>query len=98
MLFTLLGLPIEGFKFVFRTLQRVAEEQYVDDAPFKERLLELQVMLENGDITEDQYAEEEAEVFRGLREVDRRKREMAGAPSLEEERGEGISGTVAEGS
>jgi len=98
MLFTLLGLPIDGFKFVFKTLQRVAEEQYVDDAPLKERLLELQLALENGEITEAQYAEEEAEVFRGLREIDERKRELAGAPSLEEERGEGISGQVAEGS
>ena len=36
----LLLLPISGFKFVFRTLQKVAEEQYTDDAPVKQRLLE----------------------------------------------------------
>jgi len=42
----LLLLPIDGMKFVFRTLAKVAEEQYTDDAPVKERLLELQVRLE----------------------------------------------------
>ena len=33
--------PIAGFKFIMRTLARAAEEQYTDDAPIKERLLEL---------------------------------------------------------
>ena len=44
----LLLMPIDGMKFVFRTLARVAEEQYTDDAPIKERLLELQVRLDSG--------------------------------------------------
>ncbi len=43
----LLLLPISGFKFIFRTLLKAAEEQYTDDAPIKERLLELQVELES---------------------------------------------------
>ena len=47
--------PLTGFKFILRTLARVAEEQYTDDAPLKERLLELQVHLDSGDITEEQY-------------------------------------------
>ena len=51
----LLLLPISGFKFVFRTLQKVAEEQYTDDAPVKQRLLELQVELDSGNITEEEY-------------------------------------------
>jgi len=38
--------PISGFQFVMRTLARAAEEQYTDDTPIKERLLELQTMLE----------------------------------------------------
>ena len=29
----LLLAPITGFKFILRTLQRIAEEQYTDDAP-----------------------------------------------------------------
>ena len=92
----LLFAPISGFKFVLRTLAKVAEEQYTDDAPLKERLLELQLLLDNGDISEEQYTEEEAAIFRQLREIQDRKREMAGAPSMEE-RGP-LSGEVAEGS
>ena len=92
----LLFAPISGFKFVLNTLAKVAEEQYTDDAPLKERLLELQLLLDNGEISEDQYAEEEAAIFRQLREIQDRKREMAGAPPLEE-RGP-LSGRVAEGS
>jgi cytochrome c-type biogenesis protein CcmH/NrfG len=74
----LLLLPISGFKFVFRTLQKVAEEQYTDDAPVKQRLLELQVELDSGDITEEEYVAQEAIILRQLREIENRKREMAG--------------------
>lgn len=77
----LLFSPLTGFKFVLRTLQRVAEEQYTDDAPLKERLLELQVQLEAGDLTEEQYVRAEAEIIRELREVQNRKRELAGVPA-----------------
>ncbi len=83
----LLLLPISGFKFVFRTLQKVAEEQYTDDAPVKERLLELQLQLEAGDISEDEYVAEEAIIMRELREIEKRKREMAGLPPEEADRG-----------
>src|SRR5437870_5072191 len=92
----LLLAPITGFKFILRTLAKVAEEQYTDDAPLKERLLQLQLDLDSGSITEEQYTEEEAQIFRMLREIQERKREMAGMPP-DEERGP-LSGTVAAGS
>lgn len=76
----ILMLPLSGFKFVLRTLQQVTEEQYTDNAPIKERLLELQLELESGEISEDEYAAEEAAIFRQLREIENRKREMAGVP------------------
>lgn len=95
MIFTLLSLPMDGIKFIFNTIAKVAEEQYTDDAPLKERLLELQVRLENGDITEDQYVEEEAAILRDLREIQNYKREKAGLPP---EDGRGLSGSVHEGS
>ncbi len=82
----LLLMPISGFKFIMRTLAKVAEEQYTDDAPIKQRLLELQVALESGDISEDNYVKQEAEIIRQLREIERHKREMAGLPA---EQGEG---------
>ena len=91
----LLALPITGFKAILRTLAKVAEEQYTDDAPIKERLLQLQVELEEGKITEDEYVQQEGQILRELREIQNRKRELAGLPP--EEPG-GLSGKVKEGS
>lgn len=83
----LLMLPFTGFGFVMRTLRKVAEEQYTDDAPVKERLLELQLKLESGEINEDEYAEEETAIIRELREIENRKRALVGAPAAEQDRG-----------
>jgi hypothetical protein len=83
----LLLLPISGFKFILRTLEKVAEEQYTDDAPVKQRLLELQVALEAGDISEEEYVKQEAAIIRQLRDIERRKRELAGLPAESAEGG-----------
>ena len=91
----LLMLPITGFKSILRTLAKVAEEQYTDDAPVKERLLHLQVELDEGTISEEEYVKQEAEILRELREIQNRKREMAGLPP---EPATGLSGKVKEGS
>ena len=92
----LLLMPIDGMKFVFRTLARVAEEQYTDDAPIKERLLELQVRLDSGEINEEEYVEQEAQILRDLREIQNRKRKLAG---LDREEAQGpYTGKVGEGS
>ena len=95
MIFSLLSLPIDGFKFVLNTIIKVAEEQWTDDAPLKEQLLELQVKLDNGELTEDQYVEAEAVILKALRDVQNRKRELAGAPPQMEG---GLHGKVEEGS
>lgn len=91
----LLLAPLTGFKFILKTLGRVAEEQYTDDAPLKERLLELQVKLESGDLTEEEYVAEEAAILRELRAIQNHKRELAGLPP---EEAAGLSGEVKEGS
>ena len=78
--------PIAGFKFILRTLARAAEEQYTDDAPIKERLLELQTELEDGSITEEQYVVKEREVLAELREIQKRRMEMAGITPEDAER------------
>ena len=91
----LLFAPISGFKFILNTLAKVAEEQYTDDAPIKEQLLHLQVQLDEGTITEEEYIVQEAEILQRLRDIENRKREMAG---LEAEERQPLSGKVAEGS
>ena len=80
----LLLLPVTGFKFVLNTLRQIAEEQYTDTGPAKTRLLELQVQLEDGEITEQEYVAAEADVFREIREIEQRRRELAGS-SVEEQ-------------
>jgi hypothetical protein len=74
----LLLLPITGLKFVLRTLGKVAQDEYTDTGPIKEKLLELQVQLEFDEITEQEYVEREREILRELREIENRKRIMAG--------------------
>ena len=92
----LLLAPFSGFNFIMRTLLKVAEEQWTDDAPLKEQLLELQVQLDGGEITEEEYLEAEAGVLKAIREVQRRKIELAGGdPDALEG---GLSGKVQEGS
>jgi Gas vesicle protein G len=91
----LLMLPFTGFKSILRTLARVAEEQYTDDAPIKERLLHLQIELDEGTINEEEYVRREADILRELREIQNRKRELAGLPP---EEATGLSGKVKEGS
>lgn len=79
----LLLLPITGVKFVLRTLGQVAEQEYTDSGPLKTQLLELQEKLESGEISEREYTETETEIFRQLREIENRKRELAGMPREE---------------
>jgi gas vesicle protein GvpG len=83
----LLMMPFSGFNFILRTLQKLAEEQFTDDAPVKERLLELQLKLESGEVSEEEYAAEETDIIRQLREIENRKRALAGAPAAELDRG-----------
>ena len=93
----LLFAPFSGWNFIMRTLLKVAEEQWTDDAPLKEKLLHLQVELEDGSITEDQYLEAEGLILREIREVQRRKIELAGGDPDQFEGG--ISGSnIQEGS
>src|ERR1700759_326719 len=74
----LLFAPLSGFKFIMRTLIKTAQEEWTNDAPLKEELLHLQIRLENGEITEDEYVVLEREILVRLREVQRHKMELAG--------------------
>src|SRR5437867_4617377 len=82
-------LPIAGFNWILRQVQTMADEELLNDQPWKERLIELQMMLEVGDISEALYAEEEKKVFQALRDIRARKEEMTrqAAPDREEEEG-----------
>src|SRR5690349_24989313 len=61
--------PVAGIRWSLGKVQRVVEEELVDDAPVKQELMELQMLLELGDIDDDEYVRREAVVMERLREV-----------------------------
>ena len=84
-----LRLPVAGFNWIMKQIQTMADEEMLNDQPWKERLIELQMMLEVGDITEEQYVEEEKKVFTALRDIRARKEEIAREMTAGQEEGEG---------
>ena len=71
--------PLAGFRWIMKQVQTMADEELMNDQPWKERLIELQMMLELGEIGEEDYTREEAIVFRALRDIRARREEMARA-------------------
>ena len=61
--------PVAGIRWSLGKVQRVVEEQLVDDTEVKQELMELQMRLELGDIDDDEYVREEARLMGRLREV-----------------------------
>jgi hypothetical protein len=61
--------PVAGIKWSLGQVQNVVEEELTDDAPVKQELMELQMKLELGDITDAQYVEQEAVLMARLRDV-----------------------------
>jgi hypothetical protein len=72
-----LRLPVAGFNWILRQIQTMADEELLNDQPWKERLIELQMMLEVGEISEEDYTREEAQVFLMLREIRARREQLA---------------------
>jgi hypothetical protein len=72
-----LRLPVAGFNWIMKQIQTMANEELLNDQPWKERLIELQMMLELGEIGEADYAVEEQQVFQALRAIRARREQMA---------------------
>ena len=83
LLFPVTG-PVAGIKWSLGQVQKVVEEELTDDEPVKRDLMELQMQLELGDITDDEYVEREAVLMARLREVrawrERLGKGMSGGP------------------
>jgi hypothetical protein len=69
--------PLAGFRWIMKQVQTMADEELMNDQPWKERLIELQMMLEVGEITEADYTVEEAQVFQALRDIRARREAIA---------------------
>jgi len=78
--------PVSGFRWIMKQIQTMADEELLNDQPWKERLIELQMMLEVGEISEEEYGREEAQVFTALRDIRARREEIA--RQMAAERGE----------
>jgi hypothetical protein len=68
-MFLLDSLLINGISFVLDKVAAVADAEINDPARQRERLLEAQLKLESGEITEEEFSAIEADVFERIREI-----------------------------
>ncbi len=61
--------PIAGVRWSLEKVQSVVETELTDDTPIKQELMELQMLLELGDLDEEEYRRREARLMQQLREV-----------------------------
>ena len=76
--------PLAGFRFILSQVGEMAEHELYDEDRIREELLELQLRLDEGDISEEEYAEQEADVMARLR-VAREYRQALGRQQPEPE-------------
>jgi len=97
-LFKLLALPITapaaGIRYCIDKVVELAEHEFTDDEPVREQLLELQLELEEGRVTDDEYAEREAVLLARLREVREYRKQLAREAAEASAPGEGEERTV----
>ena len=74
----LLFLPINGFRFILGQIQKIADQELNDESVIKEQLLELQLRLEMEEVSEEDFQEQEAELFARLRAIKQRQLDMLG--------------------
>jgi len=61
--------PVAGIRWTLGKVQHVVEEQLVDDTPIKQELMELQMLVELGELDDTEYVRREAALMLRLREV-----------------------------
>ena len=97
-LFKLLALPITapvaGVRYCIEKVVEYAEHELNDEEPVREQLLELQIELEEGRVTEDEYGEREAAILARLREIRERRRQLAREEADASAPGDGEKRTV----
>ena len=61
--------PVAGIRWSLDKVMRVVEDELTDDSAVKQELMELQMLLELGDIDDAEYVRGEAELMQRLRDV-----------------------------
>jgi hypothetical protein len=69
--FILDSLLIGSLRFVLDKVVQAAEAEMQDDSALREQLLEAQMRLELGEITDDEFAETERDILAAIREIKR---------------------------
>lgn len=72
----LLLLPVDGVRFVLNQIQKVVDRELNDESVIKEQLLELALLYEMEEISEEEYKEQEAELFARLRVIKARQLDL----------------------
>ena len=68
-MFLLDSLLVNGISFVLDKVASIADAELNDPERQRERLLEAQMRLENGEITEEEFSTIETDVFERIREI-----------------------------
>ena len=68
-MFLLDSLLVNGISFVLDKVATIADQELNDPDRQRERLLEAQLKLESGEITDEDFAAIEADVFERIREI-----------------------------
>ena len=68
-------IPIKGLAWIAEKLKETAEAEFYDEGKVKEALLNLQIRLEVGEISEDEYSKKEAELLERLEAIRKHKEE-----------------------
>src|SRR5262249_53107388 len=79
---TLMSIPALGLDtflgWIFRTISTAAEAEMNDDSVLREQLLEAEMRREIGEISDEEFAEVEADLLQRIREIKERREGGAG--------------------
>src|SRR5262244_3858127 len=70
--------PLAGLKFILTQIEKVVDRELNDETVIKEQLLELQMLLELDEISEDAYRAREQYLFARLRAIKERQLDVLG--------------------
>lgn len=78
-MFLLDSLMISGIRWALETVVTAAEAEMNDDSALRDRLLEAEMQREMGEISNDEFAEIEADLLHAIRQIKERRDGGAGA-------------------
>jgi hypothetical protein len=79
-MFLIDSLLIDGIRFVLDKVAAAADQELNDDEMLRERLLNAQMQVELGEMTEEEFAALEADTLARLREIRKRREGAPGEP------------------